>query len=108
MPYFHDIELHFFKRCGKATSSVKRGYWKKTSWKKILYYAIGGATGLIVLFALYKYRQGESGEEGFPFVSKIQDWFSSLRSQRQGYNGPAEEELPDFDDKPVSSKYGTL
>jgi len=71
MPYFHDIELHFFKRCGKATASAKRGFWKKKSWKKIAYYILGGAAGIVALYAIFKYRQGESDEEMFPFVSKI-------------------------------------
>lgn len=110
LPYFHDLEIHFFKRCGSKKAPKKSNY---LGFAKVgLFFGVGG----LIVYMINQYRQGETGWKMLPMGEAMAEVFENLKSKirsRQPYHQPLDKELPDFDDDGrtgfnVHSQYGTL
>ncbi|CAG9324317.1 unnamed protein product [Blepharisma stoltei] len=116
IPYFHDIELHFFKKCGAVKKSKS-----KIGWGTI-FFLLGAGGALWLLWYMYNQKlKGENicedscGESCGEAVSGLWSWLKSRKPQSSVLKKPAlDKELGSYegDDGKVGfnvhSQYGTV
>jgi hypothetical protein len=100
LPYFHDLEIHFFKRCGSASESSWVGF-------KGFFFVLGViGIGICISLIINRYQQGEEIVDFTNIKRKASNIFKNIKSsvsKPDGLKFSQEKELPSMDSEGKNS-----
>ncbi|CAG9320666.1 unnamed protein product [Blepharisma stoltei] len=108
LPYFQNIQAHFYKQCGsKKLSSSFSLFWA------FIYLLTGGSIAAYLIAYVYsQHRNGEKGWDLVPFGQHIKGLFRTTVHLKPKSGQPQDMDLPDLNDDSleinVQSQYGTV